>query len=55
MTFRLLSIAVSFLFAMSGFGCSSDDAQSAPVVTQESESANDNSAAGTAILQFPTA
>ncbi|MCH7855005.1 MAG: M28 family peptidase [Proteobacteria bacterium] len=55
MTFRLLSIAVSFLFAMSGFGCSSDDAPSAPVVTQESESANENSAAETAILQITAA
>ena len=65
MTFRLLSIAVSFLFAMSGFGCSSDDApsapvvtqesESAPVVTQESESANENSAADTAILQITAA
>lgn len=55
MTFRLLSIAVSFLFAMSGFGCSSDDAPSAPVVTQESESANENSAADTAILQITAA
>ncbi len=55
MTFRLLSIAVSFLFAMSGFGCSSDDAPSAPVVMQESESANENSAAETAILQITAA
>ena len=52
MTFRLLSISVSFLFAMSGLGCSSSDAPSAPVALPASQSANENSAAETAIQQI---
>lgn len=49
MTFRLLPIAVSFLFAMSGLGCSDSDA---PVAMPEVDVEHEKSAAQTAIQQI---